>query len=291
MPSKKPRKRKLHNTTPSSSDSKKTIQQSFLTGVGEPNSTTVYTYKLISAFLSNVSDMLAFQLSSNSIAFMHGYNKSTIANFPSIHHTPEYIKSFKYSIDRMQGATVHYIDESEYLKWSATSNLEDFKVNLSELPNNNFWIFFDLARIDIHKLYIEGIDESKNFIGVYLGHFKVSADKISLQIFKYLNVMTSWYKNPYTLELPLSVIQDRINNNNIDCTLNITFEDMTLPTDDTFEFEIKHWVDILIYSLNQIKNKQAISTFDATTKIFKSAKKSFKYEVPTYTYKIIEYRA
>ena len=33
------------------------------------------------------------------------------------------------------------------------------------------------------------------------------------------------------------------------------------------------------------------STFDATTKIFKSAKKSFKYEVPTYTYKIIEYRA
>jgi hypothetical protein len=292
MPSKKSpkqRKRKLHIAPPSSSDSKKTIQQSFLTGNSKPNQTTVYTYKLISAFLSNISDMLAFQLSSSSIAFMHGYNQSAVGNFPTIHHSPEYIKSFKSCIDRVQGATFFRVDESEYLKWSGTSNLKDCSVDICDIPNNNFWIFFDLAQLNIHKLYIRGIDDRKNHIGAYLGNFRVFENKVTLQIFKYLDAMTSWYKNPYTLELPLSVIQDRINDNNMDCTLNILFADMVLPSDDTFEFEIKHWVDLLIYSLVQVKNQYTISIFDAKTKIFKSSKKTFKHEIPTYTYKIIEY--
>lgn len=285
----KAKKRKSLSSRPFSTDAKKTVQQFFLQGDDEPNPNTIYTYKLIGAFISNIEDMLSYQISSSSIAFMHSYKQPNIEDFPSIKHSNNYIKSFKRCLERIQESTFFTVDESEYLQWSSTESISNCSVDLSDIPSDNFWIFFDLAKLNIHKLYLEGINEEINNIGAYIANFKIHENKISLQIFKYLGSMTSWYQTPYTLELPLSFIKDRIKGNNIECTLNVLFDDMTLPSDDDLEYEIKLWCDLIIFSLCRIQKQEEISKFKATNKVFTSSKKTFANDLPTYSYTILQH--
>lgn len=285
----KVKKRKTVNSRPFSTDAKKTIQQFFLQGDVEPNLTTVYTYKLIGAFISNIEDMLSYQVSSSSIAFMHSYKQPIVEDFPSIKHSKNYIKSFKNCLKRIQDSTFFTVDESEYLQWSSTESISNCSVDLSDMPSDNFWIFFDLTKLNIHRLYLDGINEEINNIGAYIANFKTYENKISLQIFKYLGSMTSWYQTPYILELPLSFINDRIKGNNIECTLNVLFDDMTLPSDDELEYEIKLWCDLIIFSLCRIQKKEEISTFKAINKVFTSSRKTFANPLPTYSYTILQH--
>ncbi len=292
MSKKKPtkaKKRKAVNSMPFSTDAKKTIQQFFLQGDAEPNPNTVYTYKLIGAFISNIQDMLSYQTSCSSIVFMHSNKQQIVKDFPSIKHSEKYIKSFKNCLERIQNSTFFTVDESEYLQWSSSKSIGNCSVDLSDIPSNNFWIFFDLTKLNIHKLYLEGINEEINNIGAYIANFKIHENKISLQIFKYLGSMTSWYQTPYTLELPLSFIKDRIKGNNIECTLNVLFDDMTLPSDDDLEYEIKLWCDLIIFSLCKIQKKEEVSAFKAINKIFTSSKKTFQNDIPTYSYTILQH--